>query len=101
MGRDVDEIIERVKQRVPDAEAWQHRVPNPLVDDDGVWFFTVPGAKRARYRPKSIQIESPNGMCPFLVEHDDMTSTSEAETARTINEAVEKIITYLGRVRAS
>ena len=99
MGRDIDLIIERVKQCVPDAEVWQHRVPNPRVDDDGVWFFTVPGAERTRYRSKSIQIESSYGVCPFMVEHDDMTSTSEAETARTIDEAVEQIVAYLGRVR--
>ena len=101
MGRDVDLIIERVKQRVPDAEVWQHRVPNPGADDDGLWFFTVPGAARTRYRgSKSIQIESSYGVCPFLVEHDDMTSASEAETARTVDEAVEKIVDYLGRLRA-
>lgn len=100
MGRDVDQIIERVKQRVPDANVWQLRVSHPGVDDDGLWFFTVPDAELSLYRPKSIQIESSYGMCPFVVEHDDMESSAEAETARTVDEAVEKIVAYLGRIRA-
>ena len=100
MSRDIDQIIERVKQRVPDAEVWQLRVNNPRADDDGLWFFTVPDAAPARHGPKTIQIESSYGTCPFLVEHSDMTSTSEAETARTVEEAVEKVVAYLRRVRA-
>ena len=34
-------------------------------------------------------------MCPWLVEHDDMKSPSEAETAPSSAEAVEKIVAYL------
>jgi hypothetical protein len=89
MTRDIDHIIEGVKRRLPSARFYQHRVKHPSVDDDGIWWFYLPGID------KDIQIESSDGMCPFMVEHDDMGSACEAETARSIEEAVEKVVTYL------
>ena len=89
MSREIDQILERVKQRLPAVQMWQHWVKNPLVDDDGIWWFRLPNIIKA------IQIESSFGMCPFMVEHDDMKSTSEAETARTVEEAIEKVVSYL------
>jgi hypothetical protein len=89
MTRDIDRIIEQVHRRVPNVKVWQHQVKNPRVDDDGLWWFSVPNV------PKAIQIESSCGMCPFLVERDDMQSRSQAETAQSIEEAVEKVIAYL------
>jgi hypothetical protein len=89
MGRDIDLIIERTKARLPDVKVQQHWVRDPRKEDDGVWWFSLPGVK------KDIQIESSYGACPFLVEHDDMKSSSEAETARTVEEAVEKTVSYL------
>ena len=55
--------------------------------------FDLPGVA------KRIQIESSHGICPFMVENDDMRSTSEAETARTVAEAVEKVCSYLFGLR--
>ncbi len=89
VGRDIDRIIERVKHLVPDVQVQQLPVSHPGVDDDGLWFFGVPGIQ------KDIQIESSYGVCPFIVEHSDMKSSSEAETAHSVEEAVEKVVAYL------
>ena len=89
MTRDIEHIIEEVKRRLPSVEFHQLRVKNPQVDDDGIWWFYLPGID------KEIQIESSDGMCPFMVEHDDMRSACEAESARSVGEAVEKVVTYL------
>jgi hypothetical protein len=89
MSRDIDQIIERVKRLIPDVKVQQLQVSHPGADDDGLWYFSLPGIV------KDIQIESTYGMCPFLVEHDDMKSSSDAETARTVEEAVEKVVAYL------
>jgi hypothetical protein len=93
MSRDIDHIIEQVSQRLPGVKVQQHWVKNPKVDDDGIWWFYLPGFK------KDIRIESSNGMCPFMVEHDDMKSTSEAEFAVTIEDAVEMVTAYLTRLK--
>ncbi len=95
MSRDIDQIIERVKHLVPDVQVQQLPVKHPGVDDDGLWFFQLPGS------PKDIQIESSYSTCPFIVEHSDMESTSEAETARSIEEAVEKVVAYLAKVKGN
>lgn len=95
MIRDIEHIIDQVKQRFPTAVVWQLQVKHPGFDDDGIWFFTLPNAEIERYRWKDIQLESSDGTCPFMVEHDDMKSSSEAETARSIGEAVEKVCSYL------
>ena len=87
--RDIGDIIDRVKARLPDVKVWQHWVPNAAVDDDGVWFFSLPETD------KTIQLEFSFGRCPFFVEHDDMRSTAEAQTATSIEEAVEMVAVYL------
>jgi hypothetical protein len=89
MSQDIDQIFERVKLRLPDVRVQQHWVRDPRKEDDGVWWFCLPGIT------KNIQIESSYGVCPFIVEHDDMKSSSEAESAETVEVAVEKIVAYL------
>jgi hypothetical protein len=95
ISRDIDWIIEKVQQRLPGVLVQQHWVPNPAVDDDGVWFFRFWDVE------KDIQIESSFGMCPFMVEHSEMRSASEAEFAHTVEEAVEKIILYLSGLQGN
>ncbi len=95
MARDIEQIIERVKDLVPVVQVQQLQVSHPGVDDDGLWFFTVPGIA------KDVQIESPYGNCPFIVEHSDMKSSSDAETARSVEETVEKVVAYLTKLKAS
>lgn len=92
--RDIDQIIEGVKRQLPDVEVEQMHKCFPA-DDDGLWWFRLPGVK------KDIQIESSYGVCPFIVEHDDMKSSTEAATARTPDEAVAMIVGYLSSVRES
>jgi hypothetical protein len=88
MDRDIDRIIEGVRRRFPNLVIWQLKVSNPA-DDDGLWFFTLPGKK------DDIQIESSSGMCPFVMEHCDMKSSTEAWHAHSVEEVVDKISSYL------
>ncbi len=64
-------------------------------DDDGLWFFNLPGIE------KDIQIESWTGDCPFVVEHSEMKSSSEAETAHSVDEAIGKVVAYLTGLKGS
>src|SRR5262249_18470225 len=93
MSRDIDHIIERVSQRIPGVKVQQHWVKNPKVDDDGVWWFYLPGFK------KQIQIESSNGMCPFVVEHDEKKTPFEGKFGATIEDAVEMFSASLPRMK--
>jgi hypothetical protein len=92
MNRDIDRIIEQVRQRLPDVRVQQHWVPDPRTADDGIWWFYLPGVEN------DIQIESSLGSRPFLVEHTEMESTAEAVVAHTVDQAVEKIVSYLSRL---
>jgi len=88
MTRDIDQIIIGVRRRFPNVAVDQLKVSHPG-DDDGLWFFALPGIR------KDIQIESPSGMCPFIVEHDDMKSSSEALQASSIEEVIDAVSSYL------
>lgn len=61
--RDIDEIIERIKQRFPQAIIEQSRVAHPA-DDDGIWYFWLP-----EFNNDDVQIENSLGECPFLIEN--------------------------------
>jgi hypothetical protein len=82
--RDVDRIIKLVKEICPAVAVSQLRVVHPGADDDGLWYFDQPASEF------QVQIESPNGMCPFLVETDE----SDRQTGRSVEETVE-ILTRL------
>src|SRR5258708_6907092 len=86
MKRDIDDIIEAVRKHFVNAEVHQLQVRHPG-DDDGIWFFYFPGGD-------DIQIESWNGMWPFLVE----SNVGEAKHARTVDEVVALICDYLSTV---
>ena len=81
--RDVDQIIELVRAIGPGVNVAQLKVLHPGADDDGLWFFSQPES------PFEVQIESPNGMCPFLIETDEsakrFTGTSIDETVQTLS----------------
>ena len=89
MNRDIDELIERLKARLPGVEVDQLEPTEAGGDEDGLWFFRMPGAD------SEIAVESPTGDAPFSIEHDDMRSSAEAETAGSVEEAVEKVVAYL------
>ena len=63
--RDIDRIIAAVQERFPELRVTQYRQYYPR-DDDGVWWFGLPGAPGGL-----VQIESGNGSCPFAVETND------------------------------
>ncbi len=83
--RDVDRIIEEIERLLPDVrwEQWKRMHPT---DDDGLWFFRVPSSAN------EVQIESSNGVSPFLIEHD---ATNERQTGNTIAEVVAKVVEWL------
>jgi hypothetical protein len=85
--RDIDEIVRRVKYAVPETGVEQLRVVHPA-DDDGIWYFSSPNVDG------EIQIESPNGACPFLVETAELSSDS-ARKAESVDAAVEMIVDFL------
>ncbi len=89
--RDIDTIIDAVSQMYPAAEVtqWQYVWPG---DDDGLWWFSLPGDA-----VNSIQIESYSGMCPFLVETDD-PCCENARTATTVEEATLLITEHFARL---
>ena len=83
--RDVDRIIQLVKGVCPAVDVQQLRVSHPGADDDGLWYFGQPASEF------QVQIESPNGMCPFLVETNE---NDDRLTGRSVEETVE-ILTRL------
>ena len=87
--RDVDRIIELVKEICPAVAVSQLRVVHPGADDDGLWYFDQPKSEF------QVQIESPNGMCPFLVETDE---NDDRQTGRSVEETV-KILTRLLQIQ--
>jgi hypothetical protein len=92
MSRDIDEITAGVREQFPLVTVSQLQVKFPGVDDDGIWYFALPGIKA------DIQIESSSGMCPFIMEHPGMRSSSEAWRANSIREAVTKIFVVFNNV---
>jgi len=85
--RDVDRIIDAVARELPDVGVVQWWGVWPA-DDEGLWYFDLPGVR------ERIQIESSEGACPFLVEHDGMRAGG-GWTARTVGEAVRMVVDYL------
>lgn len=62
-----------MRQIFPEVIVDQLKVTHPA-DDDGLWYFHLPE------NPKDdIQIESPDGNCPFLIENmrDDNRKSGE------------------------
>jgi hypothetical protein len=84
MRADVDRILELVRRVYPDVACQQLQVINPGVDEHGLWFFTRPGISN------EVQNESPDGRCPFLIEHnasnETRTGTTPEDVANTIRE---------------
>ena len=83
--RDIDEIIEAVKTKFPNVIVEQLKVSLPA-DDDGLWYFSFESLK------DGIQIESPYGKCPFLIESH---RNDERRNGNTVNEVVEIISEHL------
>jgi len=86
MGRDIETVIAILKRTYPSIAVQQLPVTHPGADDDGLWFFRHPAMNA------EVQLESPTGAAPFLVESDN----ASASTARTAQEAAEMVAARLG-----
>jgi hypothetical protein len=84
--RDIDQIIQSLMKICPAVKVRQLEVSHPGADDDGIWFFKQPGSEF------EIQLESPKGMCPFLVETDENDARL---TANSTEEAVSILVQLL------
>jgi hypothetical protein len=87
MMRDIDTVIEMVRGQLPMLAVRQHEVARSS-DDDGVWWFSLPGVKR------DVHIESSSATCPFIIETDEQSS-GEALRASSVDQAANLIIEYL------
>lgn len=83
MTKDIDVIIQRMREAHPEVRVEQLQVRHPA-DDDGIWFFSHSQS------PFEVQLESSFGVCPFLIEtreHDE----------RIYVQTVEEAVIVLGR----
>ena len=80
MPRDIDQITERLRSEIPGALVTQLQVTHSGADDGGVWFVKVPS------RRAEVQLESPSGGCPFLIESD---FSPQRHHGSTVDEVVE------------
>ena len=84
--RDIDEVISLVQKRIPEARVWQIEKKLPT-DDDGIWYFWMPGAER-----DEIQVENSAGQCPFYCETFRVHKQHKMET---VEETVDLICEHL------
>jgi hypothetical protein len=85
MRRDIDHIIERLTAEMPGVQIRQLQVSHPGVDDDGLWFITLPG------RSPEVQIESSHGSCPFIIESDFSADVFHGETVDEVVSTVRRL----------
>jgi hypothetical protein len=81
LKRDIDLIAERLFADIPGIRIDQLKVKYPG-DDDGLWFIDIPSEKA------TVQIESSNGNCPFLIESD---FNNDRVYGRSIEETVRAV----------
>lgn len=84
--RDIDEVIDLVRLRFPDTGVRQLEVRNQN-DDDGIWYFWLPGAER-----DEIQVENSLGKCPFYCE---TYRSDERHTTESVDATVDLICDHL------
>lgn len=83
--RDIDQIIERLTADIHGVRIEQLRVTHPRTDDDGLWFIQIPE------REEEVQIESSNGLCPFIIE-------SDFSPERLAGNSVEEVVATIKRL---
>jgi hypothetical protein len=89
--RDVDKIISLVRAISPAVTVEQLKVLHPGADDDGLWFFNQPES------PFGAQIESSNGMCPFLIETDETSARLTGNSVQEVVQILSSLLHVLGR----
>lgn len=93
-NRDIIKIICHVQKIIPNVEVYQLQKKH-AGDDDGLWWFCLPS-----YNNDDIQIESSDGMCPFLIE-TNAHSSANARRGDTVEEVVRIIVAHLLEVSKS
>ena len=61
-------------------------------DDNGLWFFGFAGLR------ENIQVESSTTIAPFVVEHDDMSNSTDQNRGANLDQAVDAVLAYLHRL---
>jgi hypothetical protein len=84
VDRDINRVIDELRRGFPEIDCEQLRVKHPGADDDGLWFFTHP------HGVGEVQLESSDGMFPFMVEGND-------SDARDIVHTVEQAAALVAR----
>ena len=84
--RDIDQVITALQRRHPDLNVKQPPAA-PAPDDAGIWFIKHPSTS------VEVQLKSPNGNCPFLIES---SLNPERLHAASIGEAINMVSTMLG-----
>lgn len=82
---DIDSLVSLIRQVEARVTVDQFENAWPA-DDDGLWTFAVPDGKHA-----GVQVESPNGRCPILVEG------GKCRTGQTIEETARYVLEELNR----
>lgn len=83
--RDIDLIIDRLTAEVPGIEIEQLKVTHPGADDDGLWFINIPNQRG------KVQIESSEGMCPFVIESDFNDVRHDGHTVEEVVATVKRL----------
>jgi len=83
--RDIDQVIAALRRRHPDLRVEQRPGAYAAVDE-GIWFINLPSTSF------EVQVESPTGTCPFLLES---SLSPERLHAATIGEAINMVSTML------
>lgn len=76
MPRDIDEIRNALKAEFSGCIIDQLKVTHPA-DDDGLWYVDVPGCQ-------TIQLEAPNGNCPFTISFDQKNRMLDGKTVQDV-----------------
>jgi hypothetical protein len=82
MQRDIEVIVEQLTANIPGIRIEQLKVRHPGADDDGLWLINIGGHE------EQVQIESSEGICPFLIESD---FNNERPYGHTVEEVVATI----------
>lgn len=85
--RDIHQIESTLVALYPELKISQLKVLHPGADDDGLWFFSHPACRC------EVQLESPSGDCPFLLESD---GDNQRLVVTTVGQAVEGVAAKLG-----
>jgi hypothetical protein len=80
--RDIDLICERLGQLFPGIQIHQLVTTHPG-DDNGLWYVHYAN------RDETLQMESPTGNCPFLIEFDTSATTSDRFVAESTDQALD------------